>query len=51
MFLWDVVRTSALMATLSVVSMAQAADVYQEIEAHPERAIKLGIDHTLESSR
>ena len=31
-----------------IVSMAQAAEVYEEIVAHPERSIKLGIDHTLE---
>lgn len=30
-----------------VVPFAAAADAYHEIEAHPERSIKLGIDHTL----
>ena len=32
-----------------IVPLAQAAEAYQEIDAHPERSIKLGIDHTLES--
>ena len=29
-----------------VVPLARAAEAYHEIEAHPERSIKLGIDHT-----
>lgn len=30
-----------------IVSFAQVVDAYHEISAHPERSIKLGIDHTL----
>ena len=30
-----------------IVPMAQAAEAYEEINDHPERSIKLGIDHTL----
>lgn len=31
-----------------VVPLSRAADAYREIDEHPERSIKLGIDHTLE---
>ena len=31
-----------------LVPFSQAADAYHEIDAHPERSIKLGIDHTLD---
>ncbi len=31
-----------------IVPFAQAADAYHEINEHPERSIKLGIDHELE---
>ena len=30
-----------------IVPFARAAEAYQEIDAHPERSIKLGVDHTL----
>ena len=30
-----------------IVPFAQAADAYHEINEHPERSIKLGIDHQL----
>ena len=30
-----------------IVPFAQAADAYREINEHPERSIKLGIDHLL----
>ena len=33
-----------------VVPLARAAAAYHEIEAHPERSIKLGIDHTMGGS-
>ena len=32
-----------------IVPLSQAAEAYDEINTHPERSIKLGIDHTLES--
>ena len=31
-----------------LVPFSQAADAYHEIDVHPERSIKLGIDHTLD---
>ena len=31
-----------------IVPMSQAAEAYHDINTHPERSIKLGIDHTLE---
>ena len=31
-----------------VVSLTRAAEAYQDMNEHPERGIKLGIDHTLE---
>ena len=31
-----------------IVPFSKAAEAYQEINEHPERSIKLGIDHTLE---
>ncbi|MBI4552874.1 MAG: zinc-binding alcohol dehydrogenase [Candidatus Latescibacteria bacterium] len=33
-----------------IVPFARAAEAYQEINEHPERSIKLGIDHTTEDS-
>ena len=33
-----------------VVPMARAAEAYLEMNRHPERSIKLGIDHTLDSA-
>ena len=31
-----------------VVPLSRAAEAYQEMNEHPERGIKLGIDHSLE---
>jgi len=31
-----------------IVPFTRAADAYHEINEHPERSIKLGIDHTLQ---
>ena len=33
-----------------IVPMARAAEAYLELNRHPERSIKLGIDHTLDSA-
>ena len=31
-----------------IVPFSRAAEAFQEINEHPERSIKLGIDHTME---